>query len=150
MRYNVKPIQISQVGKVTEVRCYKRDGTEQMFTLDTDDAHLLGTTSWNINNGYAWSNKHGFLHQLIMGKKDGLVIDHINRNRLDNRRSNLRHTTLGDNSKNQTAKGYSYTDGKYRARFAGKYIGHFDTPDEASKAYWDYRKRMYNHLYKDT
>ncbi len=41
------------------------------------------------------------MHVLIIGKIEGLEIDHINRNGLDNRRSNLRHVTHSINCRNR-------------------------------------------------
>ena len=70
--------------------------------LDINDIHNIknSNTSWFLcNNGYVASNislKQIYLHQYIMefwGQgKGGLSIDHINRNKLDNRRENLRIT----------------------------------------------------------
>lgn len=41
-----------------------------------------------------------YMHCRILEKKDGFVRDHKNRNRLDNRRSNLRHRTISQNGLN--------------------------------------------------
>lgn len=50
---------------------------------------------------YKVGHKHYSVHQLIMGKAPkGFCIDHINRNKLDNRRKNLRFVTYSENSIN--------------------------------------------------
>ncbi len=49
------------------------------------------------------------LHQYILDTKySDVVIDHINMNRFDNRRNNLRITTSKVNAINQIYKGYRY------------------------------------------
>ena len=79
-----------------------------LIILDEEDKHLLdeytfyidaygyGGTNLNIN-GRKFCKK---LHHFILPKKEGLTIDHINQNPLDNRRCNLRYITKSENSIN--------------------------------------------------
>lgn len=74
------------------------------------------------------------------------TIDHINRDKLDNRIINLRSITQQQNTFNKNAKGYSYQKAskKYMARIGigGKTInlGLFNTPSEAQEAYKQAKK----------
>lgn len=45
-----------------------------------------------------------YFHQLITNYQKGLVNDHLNRNRLDNRRDNIRITTYSMNSRNKKVR----------------------------------------------
>ena len=73
------------------------------------------------------------------------TIDHINRDSLDNRLSNLRVATMREQNLNKdwviNAKGYYFNKGKWQTQIHinGKqlYLGCFDTEEEASKAYQD-------------
>jgi hypothetical protein len=49
------------------------------------------------------------MHQEVMGKKDGYIIDHIDGNGLNNQRSNLRHVTNRQNCQNK----HTYKTSKY-------------------------------------
>lgn len=99
-----------------------------------------------------WIDGRIFLaHRLAWLLTYGVVpaeeIDHRNRNRSDNRISNLRLATHAQNLMNGPKranntcgfKGVSREDKKFRATIwrGGKqvYLGRFDTPDEAHQAY---------------
>jgi hypothetical protein len=79
------------------------------FIFDYEDYSVVSQYTWCINNGYlmTWDSelkRNIYLHQLIMGthisRDKNLVVDHINRQRLDNRKKNLRLVTYQGNSRN--------------------------------------------------
>lgn len=96
------------------------------------------------------------LHRLIMNPPLGMVIDHINRDTLDNRRSNLRICTIQQNLRNQkrpnNKTGYTGVSighkGKYNAQIKVNYkkihLGTFDTIEEAYRE----RKKSENKYYE--
>ena len=80
--------------------------------LDDEDYDRLPKSGWylsrkeihNPNTDYAVHDDYGKMHRWIMGfmPNEGkeLVIDHINRNGLDNRKENLRIVSCSTNKKN--------------------------------------------------
>ena len=99
--------------------------------------------NWSISHGYATSQL-GLMHHIIIGKpKKGFHIDHINHNKLDNRKSNLREITPQQNQMNSTSKqkfkGVTKDGQRWKAQlmFNRKHInvGRYNTPDEAALAY---------------
>lgn len=76
--------------------------------VDNEDYQWLKKYTWySHNQGYittAINNKTLLIHRLIMKPKDGLIVDHINQNKLDNRKSNLRIGTQSQNLANQKKK----------------------------------------------
>lgn len=61
-------------------------------------------------------------------------IDHINQNKLDNRIENLREVHRSINALNNKAKNVSKNSKGYRARIGQKYVGTFETIEEATQA----------------
>ena len=74
------------------------------YTLVDDmDYELLSKYSWRKNSqGYVrQSLANGkFLHRLLLKAPSNKLVDHINRNPLDNRRANLRLCTASENNVN--------------------------------------------------
>lgn len=57
---------------------------------DAEDFDKIRGYRWNVGSTYP-SNGFKRLHNIVMGNTPkGMFIDHINRNKLDNRKSNLR------------------------------------------------------------
>ena len=81
----------------------------QSTIVDNDDYHALKGFIWYLDNdGYVLRRgpkETGWrfikMHRLIAGTPDGLDTDHINGNRLDNRKCNLRICTRGENLRNR-------------------------------------------------
>lgn len=73
------------------------EGTWLLFSdgsrshISPSDASYIGQRQWNINgDGYVFGCGIQLHAALLGGSKPGYHIDHINRNKLDNRRENLR------------------------------------------------------------
>ena len=134
-------------------KAYK-DGIE--FIVDYDDFvnHVMGY-SFRVNTkGYVvyYSVKDGlhskYLHRMIMGEPQDMMIDHIDHNPLNNCRSNLRIVTLQQNNMN-TSKQKNNQSGvigvhwdKKREKWKAEiklnnkmvHLGRFDNFEDACKA----------------
>lgn len=81
-------------------------GANKFAQVDPIDFTRLSRYKWKLRNGYAVSLIDGRtvrMHRDVMQENDpSMVIDHINRDRLDNRRSNLRRLTPLENANNRS------------------------------------------------
>ena len=119
--------------------------------VDADMAWLADRYKWTLDgSGYASTGRKR-MQFFVMDKPPlGMQIDHINRVRVDNRKTNLRHVTQSQNIANAKGqpnlsgyKGVAYsksTKNKWRAYYCPfdrkqVNIGYYDTKEEAAKAY---------------
>ena len=134
-----------------------RSELKKLILVDYEDTYLLSEYKWYVSTGgYVVAGETGkthnnrrkfYLHRLIISCPDEMQVDHINLNKLDNRRSNLRICTDFQNKANRKAqsnsthgfKGITFNRGKWvtriqinKTRFT---LGRFNTKEQASLAY---------------
>ena len=114
--------------------------------VDDEDYKYLSQWNWYYSGGYAKARvgnprKVIAMHRLLLNANRGDIVDHVNRNKLDNQKSNLRKSDCVGNSRNRskynmqtssTFKGvfYDKKKSKYTGRITiekGKtlYLGHY-------------------------
>lgn len=131
--------------------------TQSKYAL-VDDADFDWLNQWNWHYakvGYAMRNvqakpKHIVLsmHTMIMNTPKGFEVDHKNRNKLDNRRCNLRvvNRSINSHNKDKQSNNTSGVKGVYWAKWANMWrvminingktinVGYFKEIDEAARA----------------
>jgi hypothetical protein len=135
--------------------------------VDNDMFDYLNQWKWFFNGTYAARNirtinghrrrKTYFMHHLILQPPNGMDIDHINRNPLDNRLCNLRICTRSqnrinskirtDNKSGVTGVDWCKLNKKWQARIEkdGKriHLGRYDNLEDAKNAYNEKAKELY-------
>jgi hypothetical protein len=137
---------------------------EKVAIVDDDDYERLNQWKWSANELYAlrYSRKgcNGetiFMHKVILNSPDGMEVDHINRNGLDNRKCNLR---ICNHSQNEANKGlrrdntsgvkgvywnkrYSKWHARIRLNNGRIHIGYYDNIEDATDAYQSKSKELF-------
>jgi hypothetical protein len=119
--------------------------------VSPEDAGLLQERNWyaQVASGPVYAGARGGngtvrLHRTVLNPGDGVQIDHINHNGLDNRRCNLRVGTTRQNQGNSRWRvgpsGYrgvtpEKRTGRWQAQIARLKLGSFPTPEEAARSY---------------
>ena len=157
------PNEIIVYDDYAEVILYNRHNEENgRAIIDIEDIEKVSKYKWGTEkSGYVRNVKYSLsLHQLIIGfmPEKPNVIDHINRNRCDNRRSNLRIVDFSINGFNK-GKQSNNTSGhvgvswdKAKNKWAShikkhgkkKFLGHFDDLQEAIECRKEAEIEFYN------
>lgn len=155
---------------MAEITLKSRKYGSYTFIIDDDQLELLNSRKWSIDfsshNMYPYmrhAKTKKWFHRELLGVTDSKIqVDHINRDTLDNRKSNLRICPSGaynainrPKQKNNTSgykgvflrKDTGRTTPVYRAaiRYEQRLIslGHFGDPKEAAKAYDKKAKELF-------
>ena len=123
--------------------------------VDKDLEESLCRRKWSLSwDGYPrtsiyLSRESIRMSRLIMQPPDDVLVDHINGDRLDNRRANLRYATIGQNNANSKPRGWHGFKGivedrtRTRKRWRAQIhvnrktveIGAFENIEDAARAY---------------
>lgn len=116
-RKRYEPNEIILYDNYAEMLLYNRDKSERCrVLLDIEDISKVNNTVWSFSTGGYVRTKYKdtgictCIHRVILEVTDSnVVVDHINMNRLDNRKSNLRLANKSQNSMNrETPKNNTY------------------------------------------
>jgi hypothetical protein len=121
--------------------------------VDDEDFEYLNQWKWHYNQGYAISSKNKkhkllLMHRVILNPPSDLCIDHINHNKIDNQKKNIRICNGHENARNAVHVGktsnylgvyYDMENKKYKAQIkingCKTHIGRYIYPEEAARAY---------------
>lgn len=95
--------------------CFQQDyvigftnNKDSEFYIDKEDYDIVKLHTWSEDaNGYIYTvinNKCIKLHKFLLNKDDIFIVDHRNRKKYDNRRSNLRKATKQENNRNHKVR----------------------------------------------
>ena len=126
-----------------ETKCW--DNLGNSFWIDTEDLEKIKPYYFSLHgdDGYfsaVIKGKRVYLHRFIMNAPKGMVVDHINHLREDNRKCNLRVCTKSQNNRNLSCKGYYFNKkyGKWQAYITlngkRKSLGTFEKEVDAKEA----------------
>lgn len=121
--------------------------------VDDEDLERVNRYSWHFDGRYGsatiWNKElkkyeKKYLHRYVMDAPKYKEIDHINRDKLDNRKANLRYCTRAENISNKERINKSGKRGVFKEKNSSRYLayitirgrlirlGTWDTKEEAS------------------
>lgn len=140
--------------------------------VDDSDYEYLNQWKWHTMKGYAArrnyidgrdKSEYLYIHRILNDTPEGMITDHINGDKLDNRRSNLRSCTKSQNAMNTGVRrdnksGYkgvhknhpkvNSKPWKSEIRVGGKriFLGYFNDPEEAAKVYREAQMKYHSNF----
>lgn len=152
-----------------EILINTRKSGHVVALVDDEDYERIIKLKWNLGGDKGWLYAQGrwvedgilktiVMHRFVMNAAPGQIVDHINGNRLDNRKANLRFATNSENLRNRLrlnklnvsgfhGVSWNKTNHNWRAVIGHHnhvhHIGCFKDPAEAARAYDEAAKRLH-------
>lgn len=175
---NAHSRQVSRHGKIKNKNIKKSKNTFRFFDtyvemdiynnkgevfaivlIDAEDYDNIKDYKWYLTKGYVTNRKLGKLHRYLTNTPKHLVVDHINMNKLDNRKENLRvckqqqncfnKLEQKNNSSGHRGVTFNKRNNKWRARIGLNekqiHLGYYDKLEDAIEA----RLSAENKYYKE-
>ena len=133
-----------------EMELYNPKGEVKAIVIfDKEDTEKILQYKWKLSHGYcSCTFLKKTLHNYLTGWD---IVDHINRNKLDNRKCNLRKVTKSENAMNSKVyctsktgikgvcwyKAYKKWSANIMIDYKNKFLGYFDDIDDAKKARYE-------------
>ena len=126
-------------GDTAKIKMINKKGEINYAIIDLEDIERISIHCWHVSGtGYAeagFNKQTVLMHRYILDYNEKFDVDHINRNKLDNRKSNLRIVTRQENAVNKEPGGVCYKKDKkkylayvdrYGKRFSAGYHGTYE------------------------
>ena len=125
------------------IKLHGKYGKGRMTRVEDELYDFLNQHSWSVtNSGYVHASINGkkiLLHRFLVNAPKGLTVNHIDHNPLNNVRSNLEICTHRENTLRRKVIGkgayFEKRSGRWYVNFQNKYIGTYDTEEEARMVY---------------
>lgn len=146
-----------------ELIMYDKDLNESIALIDIEDIPKISKYKWHKrDNLYVNSHKVGRLHRYLLKAPANLDVDHINGNRLDNRKCNLRLCTRSQNNMNKSEQSnntsghrgvsWSKSNSKWHSRITVNHktinLGYYDNILEAIQVRQQAEKQYFGEFNK--
>jgi len=145
---------------------YNKEKDKTYFSIiDSEDYEEISKYRWHLHKQFKFQkcirmsahtrikNKTIYMHRMILKPPFDRLVDHKDRNGLNNKRNNIRICTYAQNSQNRKKpnnnttgyKGLSYVSKKsgYKVEVGGKDIGYSTNKIEAAKMYDKAAKELF-------
>lgn len=163
-RNKFTPNEIVLLDEYAELILYDKNNIEcARSKIDLEEVDRVSKYKWNYTNGYVRNVKKGmFLHNFILNRTPNKVdvVDHINRDRCDNRKHNLRvvdYTINGfnkgkqsNNTSGHVGVSWEKSRGKWEVHIKRNrkkiFLGYFENLEDAVKRRKQAELEFYNEL----
>jgi hypothetical protein len=136
-----------EIAMINCIELTGKFGKGKVVIVDDDTYKKYGHLRWHVSNwGYPMRrmradgerNHTVLLHRLVMNAENGQIVDHLNGNKLDARRSNLRFCTVSENNRNRKGVkgvGFDKSRNKWIVQYHKRFYGRYNTLEKAQAAF---------------